>query len=344
VVRIRTRTRRCGTSTSPSDAGSGALVSAADAAPTIGIDLGGTHLRIGAVDAAGSILVEHRADAPHQLDALVAALRDGIAAVRATNPTAVGIGAAGMIDGNGVVHYAPNLPMFVEVPLRALVQAEVDLPVVVDNDANVAAWGEVCHGALRGHQHALLVTLGTGVGGGIIADGRVLRGAHGFAAEIGHWQIDPAGPQCACGETGHWEAEASGTALGRLGRARAASGRAPNVLARAGGQVDAITGVHVGDSAQAGERDGVAILEELAEIVAIGMAGLTNILDPAVIVVSGGLVELGDVLLEPVRRAFAGRIEGPSHRPPVPIIAGELGDAAGVVGAAALAREVVARA
>jgi glucokinase len=231
--------------------------------------------------------------------------------------------------------------MFVEAPLRALVEAVVDLPVVVENDANVAAWGEFCHGALRGHSHGLLVTLGTGVGGGIIADGHLLRGAHGFAAELGHWQFDPAGPKCACGEVGHWEAMASGTALGRIGRARAQAGDAPDVLARAGGDVDAVTGVVVGNSAQAGDADGIAILAEFARNVALGLAGLTNILDPELIVVSGGLVELGAALLEPMREAFTGHLEGSAYRPEVPIVAGELGDAAGVVGAAALARKLV---
>jgi glucokinase len=319
-------------------------VTAGTTGPTVGVDLGGSNLRIGVVDAAGTILAEHRVGAPHELAALVVAIRDGIAAVRGEAPVAVGVGAAGMIDGDGVVHYAPNLPMFVEAPLRALVQAELDLPVAVDNDANVAAWGEACHGALRGHPYGLLVTLGTGVGGGIIADGRLVRGAHGFAAEIGHWQFDPIGPRCACGELGHWEAEASGTALGRLGRAHARAGDAPGVLARAGGVPESVTGVHVGDSAQAGEPDGIAIIDEFAHVVAVGMAGLTNILDPAIVVVSGGLVELGDTLLDPVRAAFAGRLEGSAHRPPVPIVAGELGDAAGVVGAAALARDLVTRA
>jgi glucokinase len=227
------------------------------------------------------------------------------------------------------------------VPLQALVQARVDIPVLVENDANVAAWGEHCHGALRGRRHGLLVTLGTGVGGGIIADGRLLRGAHGFAGELGHWQFDPAGPRCACGEVGHWEALASGTALGRLGQARARAGEAPRVLARAGGDPDAVTGVVVGDSAQAHEPDGAAIVGELAHTIAIGLAGLANILDPEVIVISGGLVELGDALLDPIRASFLGHLEGSAHRPPVPIVAGELGDAAGVVGAAALAREVV---
>ena len=340
-----TQPARSVTSTSPSDGPRHiSRVTAGAAGPTVGIDLGGTNLRIGVVDDAGTIIDEHRVGAPHELGALVVAIRDGIAAVRGAAPVAVGIGAAGMIDDDGVVRYAPNLPMFVNAPLRALVQAELDLPVVVDNVANVAAWGEACHGALRGHQHGLLVTLGTGVGGGVIVDGRLLRGAHGFAAEIGHWQIDPAGPRCACGEVGHWEAEASGTALGRLGRVRAHAGRAPDVLARAGGDPDAVTGVHVGDSAQAGEADGVAIIDEFAHVVAVGMAGLTNILDPAIIVVSGGLVELGDTLLDPVRASFVGHLEGSAYRPSVPIVAGELGDAAGVVGAAALARDLVARA
>jgi len=318
-------------------------VSEPDPAPTVGIDLGGTNLRVGVVDAAGRVVDECRVPAPKALDDLAETVAHAFDEVSAAEPAAVGIGAAGMIDADGVVHYAPNLPMFVHVPLRSLVEDVVQLPVVVDNDANVAAWGEACHGALRGHPNGLLVTLGTGIGGGIIAGGRLLRGAHGFAAEIGHWQLDPAGPTCACGEIGHWEAMASGTALGQLGRSRAAAGTAPRVLARAGGDASAVSGVLVGDSAQAGEADGVAILEEYARLVALGLAGLSNILDPEIVVVSGGLVELGDALLEPLRESFAGHLEGSAQRPEVPIVAGELGDAAGMVGAAALARELIGR-
>ena len=121
------------------------------------------------------------------------------------------------------------------------------MPVAVDNDANVAAMAEVEHGVARGIGDVLVITLGTGVGGGIVSDGRLLRGAHGFAAEVGHFQVDPHGPPCVCGETGHWEATASGTRLGELGRARAAQGAAASVLALAGGRVDAIEGAHVGD-------------------------------------------------------------------------------------------------
>jgi glucokinase len=318
-------------------------VTAASGAPTLGIDLGGTNLRIGVVDAAGAILAEEREPAPDDVDALVQAIgsrADELIPAHGVN--AVGVGTAGMIDGDGAVRYAPNLPMFVEVPLRALLGERIAMPLMVENDANAAAWGEYSHGAARGTSHALVITLGTGVGGGVIVDGRLFRGAYGFAGEVGHWQFDPYGPRCACGEPGHWEAVASGTALGRLARARAEQGLAPGVLARAGGDAAAVRGEHVGESAAAGEVDGVAILGEYTEVVALGFAGLANILDPEMIVVSGGLVELGDVLLDPLRAAFLGHLEGSAHRPPVPIVAAELGDASGMVGAAALARDLVA--
>jgi glucokinase len=251
----------------------------------------------------------------------------------------VGIGAAGMVDHEGVIAYAPNVPAFVDAPLARLVGDALGHPVVVDNDANVAALAELTHGAARGRREVLLVTLGTGVGGGIVSGGRILRGAHGFAAELGHFQVDPSGPRCACGEVGHWEALASGTALGHLGRAWAAAGAAPGVLARVGGDVAAVTGADVGAEALAGDADALAILAAYARQVAIGLVGLANILDPEIIVVSGGLVVLGEVLLAPIRAEFAGRIEGAAHRPPIDVVEAELGEQAGVVGAAVLARE-----
>jgi glucokinase len=249
------------------------------------------------------------------------------------------VGAAGLVDRDGAVHYAPNLPTLTQVPLQAVLTERLGVPVVVDNDANVAALGELRHGAARGVAHGLVITLGTGIGGGIITEGRIARGAHGFAGEVGHWQFDPLGPECACGEPGHWEALASGGALGALARGRAAAGEAPNILARAGGNPRAVTGVHVGEAAAAGEPDGRDILAAYARQVALGFAGLTNILDPELIVVSGGLVQLGDTLLQPLRDAFGTHLEGAPYRPEVPIVAAALGEQAGVVGAAALARE-----
>lgn len=308
---------------------------------TAGVDVGGTNLRIGIVDPAGAVLDERRTPSPESSEALVDAIAEHLDALRAATGVevaAVGVGIAGLVDAEGVLHYAPNLPQYLDVPLRRLLTDRLGLPAVVDNDANAAAWGEVRHGAARGYGHALVFTLGTGVGGGIISDGRLLRGAHGFAGEVGHWQFDPGGPECACGQVGHWEAFASGTGLGRATRAAAAAGIAPNVLARAGGDLDAVRAEHAAESATAGEPDGLALLATYAHHVALGFAGLANVFDPEIVVVSGGLVALGDVLLDPVRQAFAGHLEGAERRPPVPIVPAELGDHAGLVGAAALAR------
>lgn len=308
---------------------------------TAGVDVGGTNLRIGAVDADGVVLEDRRTPSPESTDALLVAIAAHLDDLRVTTGRAIdaiGVGIAGLVDRDGVLHYAPNLPQYVDVPLRALLTERLGIPVVVDNDANAAAWGEVRHGAARGHDHALVFTLGTGVGGGIISDGRLLRGAYGFAGEVGHWQLDPDGPKCACGQVGHWEAFASGRGLGGRARAAAAAGSAPNVLARAGGDVDAVRSEHAADSALAGESDGLALIEEYAHHVALGFAGLANVFDPEIVVVSGGLVALGEVLLGPVRREFAGQLEGAEQRPEVPVVAAALGDAAGLVGAAALAR------
>jgi glucokinase len=315
---------------------------------TFGIDLGGTNVRCGVVDEGGVIVADRRA--PNHPGAsspqLVASMVELVRGLAADHPDAgaVGVGAAGLVTRDGEVRYAPNIAGLRRVPLRDTLSRELGLPVVVDNDANVAAHGELVHGGARGANYALVITLGTGIGGGIIARGRVIRGAHGFAAEIGHFQIDPNGPLCACGERGHWEAFASGSALGRMGRERAAGGGLGAAVALAGGDPTAVTGVHVGDAAQAGDPEALDVLSEYAELVAVGLAGLANILDPDRIVVSGGLVELGETLFAPLRAAFGRRIEGFEHRPAVDIVAAELGDRAGVIGAAALARELMLQA
>lgn len=317
--------------------------SGAPDAPTIGIDLGGTNLRVAVVDGDGAIVADEREPTPPAFPALVDAIKTRVDRfVEAHGDVvAVGIGAAGLVDPDGTIHYAPNIPMFRRAPVGPELSKRLTLPVAVDNDANVAAYGELRHGAARGKRHVLVITLGTGIGGGLILDGRVYHGAHGFAAEVGHWQLDPNGDMCACGERGHWEASASGTALGRLGQARAAEGRAPKLLAAAGGDAKAITGLHVSDAARTGDPDALEILDVYGARVALGFVGLANILDPELIVVSGGVVDLGDLLLDPIRRAFDGHLEGAEYRPSVPVVAAALGSHAGVVGAAAMARELV---
>ena len=320
-------------------------MSATDA--TIGVDLGGTHIRIAVVDGAGTIRHEHRGASPSAtLEELVAAVgattADLVTAARADGLeiAAIGAGVAALVDADGVARYAPNVPALVNAPLRDDISRVTGLAAIIDNDANVAAWGELAHGAMQGMRNALLLTLGTGIGGGIVLDGRVYRGAHGFAAEVGHWQFDPHGRMCACGEPGHWEAWGSGTALGVLAREVVARGDAPSVLAAAGGDVDAVTGEHVGHAALAGATDALAILDTFADFVAAGFAGLANILDPEAIVISGGLVNLGDVLVDRIRERFPLHLEGRAFRPEIPILAAALGDQAGVIGAAVLARHV----
>lgn len=311
-------------------------------ATTIGVDVGGTNVRAAVVDGSGLVLAETREPTPLGGENIVGAIAHSVRELLGDHDVpAVGVGIAAMISHDGVAHYAPNIASLRDTPLRRLLTADLGLPVVVDNDANAAAYGEYAHGAAQGARHAIVITLGTGIGGGILIDGAMLRGARGIGTEVGHFQIDPNGPLCACGERGHWEAFGSGTALGRMGRNAAAAGSAPNVLALADHELANITGKVVGMAARSGSRDAVGIIREYADYVAIGLAGLANIFDPEVIVISGGLVELGDTLLDPVRHSFGPRLEGPDSRPEIPIVPATLGDRAGVIGAAVAARELV---
>ncbi len=288
---------------------------------------------------ADDVLVEERVATPDAYEDLLDAFTSLIGRLVSTGPVrAIGVGIAGLVTLDGAVRYAPNVPALREAPLAADLSARVGTDVAVENDANAAAWGEVAAGAARDGEDVLVVTLGTGIGGGIVTDGRPYRGANGFAAEIGHFTVDPAGPRCACGERGHWEALASGNALGQLARERVGAGEAPSVLAAAGGNERAVEGEHVTAAAAAGARDALVLLHEYAEQVAIGIGGLVNVLDPSRVVVGGGLVAAGELLLEPIRRGVAHRIEAPEHRPPVPVVAAELGERAGAIGAAAFAR------
>jgi glucokinase len=305
----------------------------------VGVDIGGTKVLGALVDEHGTVLREHRVSSPDDWVPMRDAIVSVIDELRAGGQEihAVGVGAAGMIDLDGVIHYAPNVPGFRHVPVRAALAELTGLFTVVDNDANTAAFAELQRGVLQGVDHAMVITLGTGIGGGVVVDGTVLRGAHGFAAEIGHFQVDPDGPMCACGERGHWEAIASGNALGQMARDAAAAGDAPSVLAGAGGRVDAIDGHHVSAAARAGAADALALVDAYSYAVAIGLVGLANIFDPSVIAIAGGLVNDGELFLDPIRRHFLGHIEGSEYRATPEIVPAALGERAGVIGAALLA-------
>ena len=210
--------------------------------------------------------------------------------------------------------------------------------MVVENDGNCAVLAEHRVGAARGGDSVLLVTLGTGIGGGLVVDGRVQVGAAGFAGEVGHMMVDPNGPPCPCGSRGCWERYASGAGLARLAREAAYGGRLYAVVAIAGGDPELVRGEHVTRAAQRGEPDALAVVAELGWWVALGLANLTAVLDPGCIVVGGGLAEAGELLLAPTRRAYADLVEGGGRRPQVQIMGATLGERAGAIGAAMAAR------
>jgi glucokinase len=315
--------------------------SASGATPTVGLDVGGTKVLGVLLDADGNVVREERRPSPHSGVETLVGIAVAVIEALDTPGSPVGVGAAGLVSRDGHVLYSPNLPTIVDAQLRDALSAATHHPLVVDNDANVAALGEVAYGAAAGARHMLLVTLGTGIGGGLLLDGRLYRGAHGFGAEIGHMTVERGGPLCACGERGHWEAIASGTALGRMAREAVGRGQGAAILAAAGGAVDAVNGLHVEAAARAGDRDALALLDDYADNVALGLAALANVLDPELIVVAGGLVELGPLLFGPLDAAFLRHVEGAALRPKIPIVPASLGERAGAVGAAVLARELL---
>jgi len=313
-----------------------------EAAPTCGIDIGGTKIAGAVVASDGTILATERvvspATDPAQMEQAAATLVRELAAQHPV--AAVGIGAAGYIDeARSTVRFAPNIAWRNE-PLGSDLARLTGLPVVVENDANAAAWGEFRFGAGHDIDDQLMVTVGTGVGGGVILDGRLLRGAFGIAAEIGHLCLVPNGRQCGCGNLGCFEQYASGTALVRNTQAAAEGNSllAADVLDRAGGDVSAITGPMVTEAAKAGDRFAIEQLQEIGRWLGHGIASLTAVLDPAAVVIGGGVSAAGDLLLDPIREAFRHELSGRGYRPEADIRIARLGNDAGVIGAADLAR------
>jgi glucokinase len=309
---------------------------------TIGIDVGGTKIAGGVVDDLGHILRTARRESPAtDTQAIETSIEELVAELRTDHDiVAVGVGAAGFVDSRrSTVMFAPNLAWRDE-PLRVDLEKRIGLPVVVENDANAAAWGEFTFGAGEDVADSLLVTVGTGVGGGIVLNGELHRGAFGVAAEIGHMRVVPGGRICGCGNRGCWEQYASGSALVRDAREQAREGSliARSLVDRAGGDVDAITGPLITDAARDGDAFAVEQLASLGRWLGEGIASLAAVLDPAAVVIGGGVSEAGDLLLEPVRSHFRANLTGRHYRPELEIRLAMLGNKAGMIGAADLAR------
>jgi glucokinase len=310
---------------------------------TIGVDVGGTKVLGGVVTPDGEVLATVRRATPDGdarqtavvIAEVVAELLDGHPDVEA-----VGVGAAGWIDAErSTVMFAPNVAWRDE-PLRDRIADKVGLPVVVENDANAAAWAEYRFGAARGVPDVLLITVGTGIGGGIIAGGELFRGAHGVAGEFGHVRVVPGGLPCGCGRRGCFEQYCSGRALVREARALAEADpdQAAGLLALAGGDVDAIQGPQVTQAAAEGDPAAVEAFAVIAQWLGQGLSDLVAIWDPGLIVVGGGVAESGDLLLAPARRAYTSALGPRTTLPAAKIRIAELGNSAGLIGAADLAR------
>ena len=337
----------------PSDAEAPDLAShlalAADLA--IGIDIGGTKIAGGVVNRRGEVLALVRAETPHRSTApsvvenTIVTVIDGLCEQVGTDRVAaVGVGAAGFVAADrATVVFAPHLSWRHE-PLREALHARTGLPVVIDNDANAAAWAEARFGAALGRSDVVMVNLGTGIGGAILIDGRIYRGRHGMAGEFGHMQIAPDGLRCECGNRGCWEQYASGRALVREACALivAASPVAADLASRVNGDPAAITGPMITQAAMDGDALSRDLLAEIGRWLGVGLANLAAAFDPQLFVIGGGVSAAGELLLEPAREAFRRRLPGRGYRPEPEIVHAALGNHAGFIGAADLARDAVA--
>jgi len=309
---------------------------------TVGVDVGGTKVAAGLVDEQGAILRRTRrptpSSSPEDVEDVIAACVDELCADAEVE--AVGIGAAGFVTADrSTVLVAPNLSWRDE-PLRDAVADRVGLPVVVENDANAAAWAEYRFGAGRGEQHLVVVTVGTGIGGGIVLDGRLYRGRFGIGAEFGHMQVVPGGRRCGCGQRGCWEQYCSGRALLHEAREIADVQRAygSRLLELGGGRPEGIEAIEVTQAAREGDPAALDCFTVIGGWLGQGLADLAAAFDPGAFVVGGGVADARELLLTPARSAFASRLTGTRHRPHAEVRRAELGNDAGLVGAADLAR------
>lgn len=307
----------------------------------IGIDIGGTHLRIAVVAADGTVdeVSEHGTpvsagtDPDQAADRLLESLTAAITASGAPTDLPIGVGFAGAITPDGVAVYGPNVSTR-DVAIRAaVVEATGNQAVTVVNDANAAAWGEYTFGSGRGVEHMVMVTLGTGVGGGVVTEGALVEGFQGFGGELGHVVVQADGWECTCGNRGCLEAYASGKSLIR---------HANDLLAT--GRDSSLAGTHmepadVSRAAAAGDEVAVEAIERAGQWLGIGLAGLVNVFDPAIVIIGGGVTEhVHEWLLPAVSSVTPRRTMGHLHREPPAFVVAELGDAAGVIGAGDLAR------
>jgi glucokinase len=310
----------------------------------IGVDLGGTKIAAGVVDETGNVVAQDRRPTPSlSADDVVDSMVDIINSLaRGREVVGVCVAVPGFVDATrSRLLFTPNLPMQ-EEPLRSRIESRVHLPVVIENDANAATWGEVRYGVARNARNAVMLTVGTGLGGGLVIDGRLVRGFTGVAAEVGHMTYVQDGAPCGCGLNGCWEQYASGNALLRIARERAASRRsdAAILLSLGDGTPEGIQGEHITTAAQKGCPVAIEAFNELGDNLGRGMASLSALLDPEIFIIGGGVSVAGDLLVKPASEAFEKHLTARKFRILPKIVAASMGNEAGLIGAADLARNI----
>ena len=310
---------------------------------TIGIDVGGTKVLGGVVDEAGKVLTTARKDTPRQGgSALTQTIADVAKELLEQHSVAsVGVSAAGFVSSDRKTMLAtPNIADWNGVDLDNQLTTLIGLPVVIENDANAAAWGEAKFGAGKNQDHMMMLTVGTGIGGGIVVNGALYRGAFGIAAEFGHMRVVPEGHICGCGARGCFEQYASGNAL--LRHAREAINASPevarNLLSRGDGTAAGLTGQAITEAARDGDPVALAAFNTTGQWLGAGIASLAVLLDPACVVIGGGVIDAGEILLKPTRESLERNMPFAGKHPYPQIIAAQLGNEAGLVGVADLAR------
>jgi glucokinase len=306
---------------------------------SIGIDVGGTKALGIVLDPDGVVVDEQRRPTPRGPGSLTK-LIDTLAELAETlGPfDEIGVGVPGLVTTDGVMRAAPNLDGVADFDVAGLLGQRLGCVVHVGNDATCAALAEWLLGAGRGSNDMVLVTLGTGIGGGLVAGGQLQRGRNGFAGEYGHMVIVPDGPPCPCGRRGCWERYASGSGLARLAREAAVGGRVDRVLELAGGDPEAVRGEMVQQAAREGDSDALAVIDDFGRWVALGLVNLTNALDPEIFVLGGGLAAGADLYIDPIRRWLRELIYQPELRFMPEVTFAEWAERAGAVGAALLHR------
>jgi len=309
----------------------------------IGVDIGGTKIAAGVVTPAGKVLdrriiptaAKKAADIIDQICTVVSGFRSDFDAV-----TAVGVGAGGWVEWpEGRVRFAPYTA-FRDYPLRAVLTDALGLPVLVDNDANAAAVAELRFGSGAGTANMLMLTIGTGIGGAIAINGEIYRGSNSLAAEVGHIIVDPGGEVCGCGNRGCFETRASGTALVREGR-KLVGAHPDSTLAAVLGGPDAVTGQAITAAAKAGDKSARDLIAETGYWCGVGIGSLIAVLDPAVIVLAGGVADSGELLLAPLRKSLDEHTYARAYRSAPAVTVSVLGSDAGFIGAAALTYSAV---